>query len=206
MATSLYYTKPPFPALHSITSRSDPYSCDDVELFAASLEDVNCDKHMKRVNCVLSAMELMKELFTKSVFPLTAKRSDGGDKQMADDGVNSCALDPDCPVAGCPFRLIEPPNAFVDRLISGGRQRPCTVNSLARPAADSAGEIVDDADLFAILVGRVDPCRTNAPVYRNKFTQYLEEDVFGQYPPVSQPPMSVKNKLKKKKKSKKKKL
>lgn len=161
---------------------------------------------MKRVNCVLTTMELMKELFTKSVFPSPAKRSDGGDKQIADDGVNSCALDPDCPVAGCPFRSIEPPNAFVDRLISGGHHRPCTVNGPARSAADSAGEIVDDADLFAIRVGRVDPCRTNAPVYRNKVTQYLEEDVFGEYPPVSPPPVSVKHKLKKKKKSKKKKL
>lgn len=182
-----------------------PRSCDDVGLFVESSEDVNCDKHMKRVNCVLTAMELMKELFIKSVFPSTAKWSDGGDKQMADDGVNSCALDPDCPVAGCPFRSTEPPNAFVDRLISSGRQLPCTTNGAARPATDSAGEIVDDADLFAIRVGRVDPCRTNAPVYRNKVTQYLEEDVFGEYPPASPPPVSDKKKLKKKKKSKKKK-
>lgn len=167
-------------------------------------EDVNCDKHMKRVNCVLTAMELMKELFTKSVFPSTAKRSDASDKLMADDWVNSCALDPNCPVAGCPFRSTEPPNAFVDRLISGGRHRPCTVDGPVRLAADPTGEIVDDADLFAIRVGRVDPCRTNAPVYRNKVTQYLEEDVFGG-PAPPPPPMSVKHKLKKKKKSKNKK-
>lgn len=166
--------------------------------FCADGGAVECDKQLNRVKCVLTVMEMMKDLFTKST--LASVEPQSSNEQTADGrDARPCVFDANCPVADCPFRSDEPLSAFVDRLTGGGP-------AVGRPAtapADQA-EIVDDADLFAVRVGRVDPCRTNAPVHRNKNTQYLLTDVPAEYLPAPEP-VTVKPKRNgKKKKSKKK--
>lgn len=154
---------------------------------------------MNRVKCILTVMEMMRDLYTKSTLPSLEQQ---GSSEQAADGfeVRPCVFDPNCPVASCPFRSDEPLNAFVNQLIDGSAAK-------AKVPAGTVGldqaEIVDDADLFVVRVGRVDPCRTNAPVYRNKNTQYLLTDIPAEFLPAPEPD-PVKSKGNEKKKSKKK--
>lgn len=162
-------------------------------------DDVKCEKQMNRVKCILNVMEMMRDLYTKSTQPSLEQN---GSSEQATDGFETrpCVFDPNCPVASCPFRSDEPLNAFVNQLINGPARKSAVA---AGTAAQDPAEIVDDADLFVVKVGRVDPCRTNEPVYRNKNTQYLLTDVPAELLPAPVPD-PVKSKGNKKKTSKKK--
>jgi hypothetical protein len=116
-------------------------------------------------------MEKLKDLY-KEMETTKSLRNDQLGSKNTNRG-KPCMFDLNCPVARCPFRKSEPENAFVDHLIKGTRpgdeQRP------KKLLEDR--ELVDDADLFVINVGRVDPCRVIAPVkYKDGCSQYFESD------------------------------
>ncbi|VVC25883.1 Hypothetical protein CINCED_3A019592 [Cinara cedri] len=149
-----------------------------------------CNKEMNQVKCVLTVMEMMKDLFTKAA---ASSPSELNEQQTTR---NPCMFDLNCPVARCPFRMDEPITAFVDRMVDGGDGRPTktkTPASKSLPSAQAGAdgssenvEIEDDADVFVVSSGRVDPCRVSLPVHRENTTQYLETDLQPEFRP--QPP------------------
>lgn len=149
-------------------------------------------------------MELMKDLFTKSASTPPTVRLTINEK-VVDRETRPCMFDLNCPVVNCPFRSDELPNAYVDRLIDGTTKSPNFGGfGKQKPVEQPAGvDIEDDADLFAIQVGRVDPCMVNTPVYRNKNTQYLDTDVPAEFQLPIEPSVKVKPKSKPKKDKKK---
>lgn len=102
-----------------------------------------------------------------------------------------CAFDAQCPVAGCPFKTDKPENqtASVDR----NHQKKCKGEfDDSDTAASSDEEIEDDADLFVVRVGRVDPCRKDVLEHRDQgtLTDFPEESL----PPPPPPPSKSKSK------------
>lgn len=214
---------------------------------------------MDRVDCILTLMELFKDMFVKAVLQ-SAEKCDkankdepNGNEQVAEvvrQGL--CLFDPCCPLDSCPFKLLEPQTAFVARLINGGDQgedAPTAFGeaSVSNQILEDIGksdksdkiqkldevnkidkdekveeieniekvenaeeyesvesvEIEDDADLFILRVGRVDPCPVRVPVcLQDKSTQYLVTDLPSElFPPRKVVPAKPKKKSKKTKKN-----
>ncbi|XP_060846015.1 uncharacterized protein LOC132925658 [Rhopalosiphum padi] len=136
-----------------------------------SKEDLQCAKEMRQANCVLTMMEKLKDLY-KEMEKTKSLRNDQLGSKNTNRG-KPCMFDLNCPVARCPFRKSEPENAFVDHLIKGTRPGD---EHLRKKLSEDRG-LVDDADLFVINVGRVDPCRVIAPTkYKDGYSQYCETD------------------------------
>uniref|UniRef100_A0A2S2P5K6 Uncharacterized protein n=1 Tax=Schizaphis graminum TaxID=13262 RepID=A0A2S2P5K6_SCHGA len=137
-----------------------------------SKEDLQCSKEIRQANCILTMMEKLKTLHKemKTTKPL---RNNALDKKKTNRG-KPCMFDLNCPVDRCPFRKSEPENSFVDHLIKG------TCPDFEQPSNNKMSEdreLVDDADLFVINVGRVDPCRVIPPAkYKDGCSQYFETD------------------------------
>lgn len=135
---------------------------------------------------------LYKEMKTNSQVP------SGQFDTVGDPQGKPCMFDLNCPASRCPFRTENAANEFVSHLIDG--TRPGNDWSSNNQLKDL--EIVDDADLFIVNVGRVDPCRVIAPpVYKDGCSQCYETDFSTILLP---PPLPTVEKNKKKdKKSKK---
>lgn len=162
--------------------------------FSFADPDSYCASEMKQANCVMTMMEkltaLYKEMKTNSHVQSGEFDADG------DQQGKPCMFDLNCPATRCPFRTGKAANAFVDHLIDGTRPGNNNNNRLKNR------EIVDDADLFVVNVGRVDPCRVTAPlVYKDGCSQCFETDFSTILLPP--PPPKVEKKKKKGKKSKK---
>ncbi|CAH1730958.1 unnamed protein product [Aphis gossypii] len=130
-----------------------------------------CEKEMRQANCVLTMLEKLKTLYNEmETTPLM--NSSEFDTEKTDRG-KPCMFDLNCPAARCPFRESKKANEFVGHLVNGtypeNEQSP---NNLLENR-----EIVDDADLFVINVGLVDPCRVIAPPkYKDGCSQCFETD------------------------------
>ncbi|XP_060837317.1 LOW QUALITY PROTEIN: uncharacterized protein LOC132919609 [Rhopalosiphum padi] len=137
-----------------------------------SKEDLQCAKELRRrSNYILTIMEKVKALYNVMETINEPLRS-GRSRSKKTNRRKRCLFDRNCPVANCPFRKSEPENTFVDHPIKGtrpGDERPPKKLSEDR-------ELVDDANLFVINVGRVDPCRVKAPKYKDGSSQYFESD------------------------------
>lgn len=148
-------------------------------------------------------MEKMKDLFMRSVQP-SAKNASNDIRVF-----RPCVFDPNCPVENCPFRADEPIGAFVDRMIEGVDPKLADKDP-RRVTLPKTTEIEDDADLFTMKVGRIDPCQFNVPCYRDGCTQYQLADIPPEYWPPPEPiveepePKPMKKKKTNKKKDKKK--
>ncbi|CAH1730947.1 uncharacterized protein LOC114132097 [Aphis gossypii] len=132
---------------------------------------LNCEKEMRQANCVLTMLEKLKTLYTEmETTPLM--NSSEFDTDKTDRG-KPCMFDLNCPAARCPFRESKKANEFVGHLVNGTYpENEQTPNNLLNNR-----EIVDDADLFVINVGLVDPCRVIAPAkYKDGCSQYFETD------------------------------
>lgn len=147
----------------------------------------DCKKKMGRVNCVLTIMEMMKDLFIEVYSPQSTNK-DNIKPNVTSKKEETCMFNPSCPISGCPFKIGEPITQFVDQLIKGKKPTKTT-------DPKNSNEIVDDADLFIVSVGRVDPCTINVPVHRNQSTQYLELDMPTECLP---PPKAIKSNTKSK--------
>ncbi|CAI6363535.1 unnamed protein product [Macrosiphum euphorbiae] len=156
--------------------------------------DSYCGSEMKRANCVMTMMEKLTALYKEVK---TISQPQGGEVDAdGDQQGKPCMFDLNCPASRCPFRTGQAANAFVGHLIDG--TRPGNVGSSNNRLKNH--EIVDDADLFILNVGRVDPCRVVAPlVYKDGCSQCFETDFSTVLLP---PPPPVQKKIKKGKKSK----
>ncbi|XP_025192872.1 uncharacterized protein LOC112592926 [Melanaphis sacchari] len=136
-----------------------------------SKQDPHCDKEIRQANCILTMMEKLKALYKEMETTSLAQNSEF-DTNKTDRG-KPCMFDLNCPVVRCPFRKSQPENAFVDHLINGTRPD----NDQSPNSSLDDREIVDDADLFVINVGRVDPCRViTPPKYKDGCSQCFETD------------------------------
>lgn len=172
-------------------------------LYAAD-DSSYCVPEMKQANCVLTMMEKLKGLYEemKTAAPMMYSEEAG-------EQGKPCMFDLNCMATHCPFRTAEQANAFVGHLINGTRPGDDRLPINVKPSdyrdveiADDPNnlEIVDDADLFVVNTGRVDPCRVTAPLeYQENFTQCFDTD----FSAILLPPPSVVKKPKKGKKSKK---
>jgi len=129
---------------------------------------------MKQANCIITMMEkliaLSKQMKTSPPEQTAGKLNKV--KYQSQKG-KPCMFNLNCPANRCPFRTGKAANEFVNDLVDG--TRPATAFSLKKRL--NKREIVDNADLFVVNVGRVDPCRVVAPlVYKDGCTQYLETD------------------------------
>jgi len=162
---------------------------------------------MKKANCIMTMMEKLRDLY-KEINTKTPVSNDktpvSNDKQAKDKNqtINQsqkgkpCLFNLNCPAARCPFRTGKAANEFVNNLID--------INSPGSTISPKNRlkkcEIVDDADLFVVNVGRVDPCRVIAPlVYKDGWSQCFETD----FSTISSPPTVIEEGQKKGKKSKK---
>lgn len=157
----------------------------------------------------MRVMRMMKQLFQAAVeVPSDVDRAKVG---------QPCVFDQQCPIANCPFRYdVSPSEAEGEELVSSTPELDrLTRAPLAWKSNDDAHTqskpptvdyIEDDADLFIVGVGRVDPCQIKEPVYRVIETQYSMSDISTSFmPPVPEPQPVEKNdkKSKKDKKGKK---
>lgn len=158
---------------------------------------------MGQVKCVLTVMELMKKMFIDSAI---SSPTDLNEQQMTR---KPCMFDIDCPMATCPFRAQEPitepvkyrrkvstttnkKKAFRPITKKNNKKKHKPASTLVRSRNLFAkNRIEDDADMFVINVGRVDPCRIAVPVHRDNVTQVLDTD-FQEFQP--KPPPASKSK------------
>lgn len=165
---------------------------------------------------MLNVMELMRDMFTKATVD-NSRRTDSDDRVNDGDSAvhGDCMFDPECPLADCPFRADEPTGAFIDRLIDrDGRRVHTAASSItkrqlatdkSKPPRSVATAIVDDADMFTVRVGRVDPCRVKMVPRRDGTTQYLQTDIPAEFLPAAVKPPKSRSKAKSKKSKKPKK-
>jgi len=132
---------------------------------------LNCKKEMRQANCVLTMLEKLKTLYTEMLITPLMNSSEF-DTDKTDQG-KPCMFDLNCPAARCPFRESKKANEFVGHLVNG----TYTENEQTHNNLLDNREIVDDADLFVINVGLVDPCRVIAPAkYKDGCSQCFETD------------------------------
>lgn len=141
-------------------------------------------------------MDQIKELYDQA---MALKKQDKHRDSITstENGIpqlGKCLFDRNCPVPGCPFRegQSKKPNASVDQKASvDAVPKAVEDNELKTQKNDgrrmeskrsSKMEIVDDADLFVVKVGRVDPCHMNVLKYqdRSMLTTFTEE-----FPPMA---------------------
>ncbi|XP_015365041.1 PREDICTED: uncharacterized protein LOC107162593, partial [Diuraphis noxia] len=132
-----------------------------------------CASKIKQANCIMTMMEKLATLYkqTKIKTPVSTDKLNQ-DKNQSHKG-KQCLFNLNCPVDRCPFRTGKLTNDYVSNLIESN----CPGKAVSCNKRSRKHEIVDNADLFVVNVGRVDPCRVVAPlVYKDGCTQCFETD------------------------------
>lgn len=131
---------------------------------------------MNRIECILNVMEQIKRLYVEGVSCI-------GQPLRREE----CMFDPQCPVAGCPFKTNQPEvqiastnrnvrNTSKGTKVKFGAQKEAQGENAQTSLNE---EIEDDADLFVVRVGRADSCRKDVLEHRDRgtLTDFPEESL-----------------------------
>lgn len=155
---------------------------------------------MDRVDCILTAMERIKQLYDEAI------TCHGKVIQR-----EKCMFDPKCPIAGCPFKIKKPEiqTLSVNRKDIDRHHLRRPIRKAAKYDQSETQEdavrlnegIVDDADVFVVRVDLGNSCQTVVLEHQDQdtMTDFLEEFL----PPPSPTPSKSKSTRRQKGKSSK---